>query len=90
MRLIRLLVALSCLAVGIAVGALNPQTISLDLGVAVLRTTLGVAILVSLLIGVVMAGLVLTASVVLPLRQRLRRAEAGRSNVRSIPPAEGV
>lgn len=90
MRLLRLLVALSCLAAGIAVGALNPQTITLDLGVAVLRTTLGVAILVSLLMGVAVAGLVLTASVVLPLRQRLLRAEAGRSNARSMPPLEGA
>ncbi len=90
MRLIRLLVALSCLSVGIAVGALNPQTITLDLGVAVLRTTLGVAIIVSLLIGVVVGGMVLTASVVVPLRQRLRRAEAGRSIARSTSPLEGV
>ncbi len=90
MRLLRVLVAMSCLAVGIAVGALNPQTITLDLGVAVLRTTLGVAILVSLLIGVVVGGLVMTASVVLPLRQRLRRAEGGRSNPASTSPVEGV
>ncbi|MEO6366305.1 MAG: LapA family protein [Luteimonas sp.] len=81
---------MSCLAAGIAVGALNPQTISLDLGVAVLRTTLGVAILVSLLIGVVVGGLVMTASVILPLRQRLRRAEMGRSSPRSGPPVEGA
>ncbi|MDQ3057638.1 MAG: LapA family protein [Pseudomonadota bacterium] len=90
MRLLRLLVALSCLATGIAVGALNPQTITIDLGIAVLRTTLGVAILVSLLAGVVIGGLVMTASVVLPLRQRLRRAEAGRSSARPTPPVEGI
>ncbi len=90
MRLLRLLIAMSCLAAGIAVGALNPQTITLDLGVAVLRTTLGVAILVSLLVGVVVGGLVMTASVILPLRQRLRRAETGISKPRSAPPAAGV
>lgn len=76
MRLLRLLVALSCVAAGIVVGALNPQSIVLDLGVMSLRATLGVALLVSLLIGVVVGGLVMTASVVLPLRQRLRRAES--------------
>ncbi len=90
MRLLRLLVAMSCLAAGIAVGALNPQTITIDLGVAVLRTTLGVAILVSLLAGVVIGGIVMTASVVLPLRQRLRRAEAGGSIARPTPPSQGI
>ncbi len=90
MRLLRLLVAISCLAAGIAVGALNPQTVTLDLGVVVLRTTLGVAILVSVLVGVVVGGLVMTASVVLPLRQRLRRAEVGGSNPRSPPPVGRV
>ena len=42
MRLIRLLVALSCLAIGIAVGALNAQPVSLDLGITTFRATLGV------------------------------------------------
>ena len=89
MRLLRMLAAMACLAMGIAVGALNPQTITLDLGIAELHTTLGVAILVSLLAGVVIGGTVLTASVVLPLRQRLRRAEAERASARSMPPVDG-
>ncbi len=89
MRLLRLLVALACLAAGVAVGALNPQPIELDLGAMSLRTTLGVAILVSLLIGVLAGGLVMAASVVLPLRQRLRRSEAGTSGSRAAPPPEG-
>lgn len=90
MRLLRLLVALACLATGVAVGALNPQPIVLDLGATALRTTLGVAILISLLIGVAVGGLVLTASVVLPLRQRLRRAEAERSSPRPAAPPEAT
>jgi putative membrane protein len=73
MRLIRWLIALLCLAVGIVVGALNPQPVALDLGVTTLHSTLGVCILLALLLGVVVGGLVLAASVVLPLRQRLRR-----------------
>ena len=76
MRLIRLLIAIACLVAGIAVGALNPQPVALDLGFATLRAGLGVAVLVALLIGVVLGGLILTASVVLPLRQRLRRAHS--------------
>jgi len=73
MRLIRWLIALLCLAVGVVVGALNPQPVALDLGVATLHSTLGVCILLALLLGVVAGGLVLVVSTVLPLRQRLRR-----------------
>ena len=35
MRLIRLLVALACLAIGVAIGALNAQPVSLDLGITI-------------------------------------------------------
>ena len=80
MRLFRLLIALVCLAAGIAVGGLNTQAVQLDLGFAQLPTSLGVAVLVALLLGVVIGGLALTASVVLPLRQRLRRAESARTS----------
>jgi uncharacterized integral membrane protein len=74
MRLIRLLVALSCLAVGIAIGALNAQPVALDMGFAIWHATLGVCVLVALLVGVLIGGLVLSASVVLPLRKRLQQA----------------
>lgn len=76
MRLIRLLAAIACLVAGIAVGALNPQSVALDLGFVSLRAGLGVIVLAALLGGVILGGLILTASVVLPLRQRLRRASA--------------
>jgi len=71
MRLFRLLLAIAFLVAGIAVGALNPQTVSIDLGFTVLRASLGVTLILALLAGVVAGGLVLAASVVLPLRQRL-------------------
>jgi len=70
MRLLRILVALACLAAGIAIGGLNTQPVLLDLGFTVLTTTLGVAVIVSLLIGVVVGGLALAASTVLPRRKR--------------------
>lgn len=73
MRLLRLLVALFFLAAGLAVGALNPQPVAIDLGFAILHATLGIALLVALLLGVIAGGLVLAVSVVLPLRKRLRR-----------------
>ncbi|MCC8361510.1 LapA family protein [Lysobacter sp. A6] len=74
-RLIRLLIALACLAAGVVVGALNPQAAVLDFGFAQATSSLGVIVIVSLLIGVVAGGLALAASVVIPLRNRLRRAE---------------
>ncbi len=80
MRLFRLLIALACLAAVIAVGGLNTQAVRLDLGCVQLPTSLGVAVLVALLLGVVIGGLALTASVVLPLRQRLRRVESARAS----------
>jgi len=80
MRLIRLLIALLCLAAGATVGALNAQPVALDLGVAILHSTLGVCVLLALLIGVVIGGLVLTASVVLPMRQRARRSPVTSTN----------
>ncbi|MGH8083805.1 MAG: lipopolysaccharide assembly protein LapA domain-containing protein [Lysobacter sp.] len=75
MRLIRFLVAFACLALGAVVGALNRQLISIDLGVVHVPTNLGVALIVSLLIGVLIGGLAISASLVLPLRRRLARAE---------------
>jgi uncharacterized integral membrane protein len=76
MRPIRLLVAILFLAVGLALGALNPQPVVLDLGIASWHATLGVGVLAALLVGVIAGGVVVTASMVLPLRQRLRKALA--------------
>jgi uncharacterized integral membrane protein len=76
MRPIRLLVAVLFLAVGLAIGALNPQPVVLDLGLASWHATLGIALLGALLAGFIAGGLVVSASVVLPLQRRLRRALA--------------
>jgi hypothetical protein len=75
MRLIRFLFAFACLALGAVVGALNRQLVSIDLGVVHLPTNLGVALIVSVLLGVLVGGLAISASVVLPLRRRLARVE---------------
>jgi uncharacterized integral membrane protein len=84
MRLIRLLIALLCLAVGLAVGALHHQPVVIDLGFNTLHATLGVSLLVALLVGALIGGLAVTASVVLPLRQRLRRAGTATTAVSTI------
>ena len=73
MRLLRALVALFFVAAGIAVGALNPQAVVLDLGILHVRSSLGLVVLVTLLLGALLGGLVVTAGVVWPLRRRLRQ-----------------
>ncbi|MBB1060495.1 lipopolysaccharide assembly protein LapA domain-containing protein [Marilutibacter spongiae] len=75
MRLIRLIIAFVCLAVGAILGALNRDLVDIDFAVARVTTTLGVALIVSLLSGVLLGGLAIAASVVLPLRRRLGRLE---------------
>ena len=84
-RPIRMLVAIACLAAGVIVGALNPQPAILDLGFTRATTSLGVIVLVALLVGVILGGLALAASVVLPLRQRLRRCENAARTPRNGP-----
>lgn len=77
-RLIRLIVAIACILLGAVVGALNTQPVHLDLGFATLRTSLGLAVLVALLLGVIIGGTLLAVGVVAPLRRRLRRVEQAR------------
>jgi len=79
MRFIRFLIAFACLAVGAIVGALNVQTVHIDFGVGIVPATLGVVLILALLIGVAVGGLAVTASLVLPLRRRLARAERQRA-----------
>ena len=88
MRSIRFLIALLCIAAGVVVGALNPQPVSLDFGFITLRGTLGVSLLVALLVGAIAGGLMLAASVIVPLRQQLRRARAQNTG-RPAPPLSG-
>ena len=75
MHVIRLLIAFACIALGAIVGALNRQAAVVDLGGAQISTTLGVALLVALLLGVVLGGAAIAASVVWPLRRRLARIQ---------------
>jgi putative membrane protein len=74
MAIVRLLVLVAFLAAGLVVGSLNPQRIVLDFGIAGIVTTSGIAIMVSLLAGVLLGGGIVVATSVLPLRARLRRA----------------
>jgi lipopolysaccharide assembly protein A len=73
MRPLRALAAFLFLIAGIVLGALNPATVMVDLGLLHVRAGLGVMLLCTLLAGVLIGGLAMTASVVLPLRRELRR-----------------
>lgn len=75
MRLIRLIVAIACILLGAIVGALNTQSVLLDFGIASVRASLGLSVLVALLLGVLVGGTILAVGVVAPMRRRLRRAE---------------
>ncbi|MCW5580870.1 MAG: LapA family protein [Luteimonas sp.] len=76
MRLLRILIALLFVALGAAIGGLNPQRVTLDLGFAGIEAGLGVLVLSALLAGAVAGGLILSFGVVVPLRRALGRAQA--------------
>ncbi|WP_295362531.1 lipopolysaccharide assembly protein LapA domain-containing protein [Arenimonas sp.] len=74
MRLLKALFALLFIALGVLFGALNRDPVRIDLGLAHIESlSLGTSLLLAVLLGAVLAGLVITATVVWPLRHRLRR-----------------
>ena len=89
MRLIRLIAAIACILLGAVVGALNTQPVLLDFGVATLRVSLGLSVLMALLLGVLVGGTILAIGVVVPLKRRLRRAGHGQQNMASRAPRTG-
>ncbi|RYH00275.1 MAG: DUF1049 domain-containing protein [Alphaproteobacteria bacterium] len=89
MRLIRFVAAIACILLGAVVGALNTQTVLLDLGLASIRASLGLSVLVALLLGVLVGGTILAIGVVVPLKRRLRRAEHASQAVATRTPRTG-
>ena len=74
MNILRLVVALVFLAAGLLIGVLKPQPITLKLLFTDIQTSSGVAIILSLLAGVVIGGLIMLATLVWPLYAKLRKA----------------
>lgn len=72
MRFLRVLLAFAFLAFGVALGVLNDGATTVDLGVVRLQAGLGVILLCTLLAGVLLGGLAIVVSVVLPLRRPQR------------------
>ena len=83
MRLVRLIAAFACIVLGAIVGALNTQRVVIDLGFTTIPTSLGLAILSALLLGVVVGGTILAIGVVAPMRRRLRHAGAAARTTRN-------
>ncbi|MGN6153521.1 MAG: DUF1049 domain-containing protein [Lysobacteraceae bacterium] len=82
MRFLRALFALASLAAGVTLGVLNAGIVAVDLGVVRLQAGLGVILLCTLLAGVLLGGLAIVVSVVLPLRRAQRAATpAGASSL---------
>jgi uncharacterized integral membrane protein len=74
MNILRLIVALIFLGAGLLIGVLNTQPITLKLLFTDIQTSSGVAIILSLLAGVVIGGLIMLATLVWPLYAKLRKA----------------
>ncbi len=75
MNMFRLVVALLFLAYGLIIGVLNTQPITLKLLFTEFQTSSGVGIMLSLLLlGVVVGGLIVLATLVWPLYAKLRKA----------------
>lgn len=85
MRIVFLLLALLFLAAGIVFGALNPAAVTIDFYWLQVPVSLGFGLLAAALAGAVLAGIVLTASVIWPLRARLRRARRQQSAAPAVP-----
>ena len=91
MNVIRLLLLLAVLIGGLIIGAANSQAITLSLVFWELQTTSGMAIICSLLLGALVGGGFVLASVVIPLYSKLRRAQKAPAPVElgatQVPPA---
>ncbi|WP_115513120.1 MULTISPECIES: lipopolysaccharide assembly protein LapA domain-containing protein [Xanthomonas] len=91
MKVFRLLVMLAFLLVGLVIGAVNSQDITLDFLFSSVHTSSGVAIIVALLVGVLIGAGMVLVSVVIPLYSKLRQANkavaVSRADARPITPA---
>ena len=68
MRFMRALIAIAFLDLGAAVGALHRQPVTVGFGAAMLPTTLGVALIAALLVGVLVGGIAASAALLGPGR----------------------
>ncbi len=79
MKIVRLLILLAVLIGGLVIGSLNSQPIQISLAFWELKTTSGIAIITSLLLGALVGGGMVMAGLVVPMYAKLRRANKAAS-----------
>ncbi len=75
MPLFKTLLALAFIIMGIVFGALNRDVLQIDLFFTTLQASIGLTVLLVLLLGCLLGGLVVLATVVWPMRANLTKAE---------------
>ncbi|MNM60125.1 hypothetical protein D3C81_713960 [compost metagenome] len=87
MKIVRLLILLAVLVGGLVIGSLNSQPIEISLAFWMIKTTSGVAIIASLLVGALVGGGMVLAGLVVPMYARLRRANkvVAAANAAAVP-----
>ncbi len=80
MPLFRALIALAFIMLGIVFGALNRDVMRIDIFFTTLQASIGLTVLLVLLLGCLLGGLVVLATVVWPMRGDLAKAEKAAAN----------
>jgi putative membrane protein len=81
MPLLRTLIALAFVMLGIIFGALNRDVMHIDLFFTTLQASIGLTVLLVLLLGCLLGGLVVLATVVWPMRSALAKAEKAAAKI---------
>ncbi len=81
MPLLRTLLALAFVMLGIIFGALNRDVMHIDLFFTTLQASIGLTVLLVLLLGCLLGGLVVLATVVWPMRSALAKAEKAAAKI---------
>ena len=75
MPLLKTFLALAFIMMGIVFGALNRDVMRIDLFFTTLQASIGLTVLLVLILGCLLGGLVVLATVVWPMRSALLKAE---------------
>ena len=81
MPLLRTLIALAFVMIGIIFGALNRDVMHIDLFFTTLQASIGLTVLLVLLLGCLLGGSVVLATVVWPMRSALAKAEKAATKI---------
>lgn len=81
MPLLKTLLALAFIVIGIVFGALNRDVMRIDLFFATLQASIGLTVLLVLLLGCLLGGLVVLATVVWPMRANMTKVEKSAAKI---------